>query len=114
MRYLLIIFITLSFYSSIAQITFQETIGIIYYREQLRDIIQTFEGGYVVAGATQSIGAGTHYDAYLVKLNENGTAVWGKSFGETAIDRIDCVRQTSDSGFITCGALAGQELTSGH
>ncbi|MGZ3943096.1 MAG: hypothetical protein ACXVOH_14185, partial [Bacteroidia bacterium] len=43
-------------------------------------IIQTNDGGYMVAGHTSSFGAGAT-DTYLMRLNTNGDTLWTKTFG---------------------------------
>ena len=48
---------------------------------------QAPDGGYVVAGLTNSIGAGS-FDAWLVKTNASGTLEWENTFGGTGDDRF--------------------------
>jgi uncharacterized delta-60 repeat protein len=70
-------------------------------------IQQTSDGGYVVAGETQSFGAGD-WDVWILKLNENGTVQWQKTYGGKKLDTTsaDPIQQTSDGGYIVCGRTA--------
>jgi len=43
-------------------------------------IQQTIDGGYIVAGFSDSFGAGNG-DFYIIKLNKNGSKEWEKTFG---------------------------------
>jgi parallel beta-helix repeat protein len=66
------------------------------------DIIQTTDGDFLLAGATESFGAGDR-DMWLVKTDENGTMKWNQTYGETGTDYASELLQTTDGGF----ALAG-------
>lgn len=65
-------------------------------------IQQTSDGGYIVAGTTLSYGKGS-YDVWVLKLDESGTVVWQKTYGDTGDDRAYSVQQTSDGGYIVAG-----------
>jgi hypothetical protein len=71
-------------------------------RDQGWSVIQTVDGGYAIAGITDSFGAG-NWDAYLVKTDASGNMLWNKTYGGTGDDRTYSVIQTSDGGY----ALAG-------
>ena len=70
-------------------------------------IEQTKDGGYIVAGTTSSFGEGS-YDLWILKLDQNGTVVWDKTYGgkdeEGEYFRHIPIKQTSDGGFIVAGS----------
>jgi len=70
--------------------------------EQLSCIVQTIDGGYALAGCTESFGAG-EYDFWLVKTDSAGNMQWNQTYGGTNDDRSVSVVQTDDGGY----ALAG-------
>jgi len=71
-----------------------------------KDIIysvqQTADGGYILAGYTDSYGAGTD-DAWLIKTDATGTEQWSQTFGGSNWDMIYSVQQTTDGGYILAG-----------
>jgi predicted secreted protein len=71
-------------------------------------LVQTSDGGYALAGWTNSFGAGG-YDFWLVKTDSNGNMQWNKTYGGTSDDVAYALVQTSDGGY----ALAGLTNNSG-
>ncbi len=63
---------------------------------------QTADGGYIMAGYTDSFGAGL-YDQYLVKTDDEGTEQWSRAFGGTGRDYANAVVETEDGGYLTAG-----------
>jgi hypothetical protein len=70
-------------------------------------VIQTSDGGYVVAGYTMSSGAGKA-DAWIVKTDSCGNQQWNRTYGGAEFDWASCVVQTADGGY----AIAGSTNTS--
>ncbi|PWL29424.1 MAG: hypothetical protein DCO96_06580 [Fluviicola sp. XM-24bin1] len=71
-------------------------------------IIQTNDGGYIVAGYTNSNDGDVSnnnggQDFWIVKLDDLGNITWEKSLGGTSGDRAYCIRQTNDGGYIVAG-----------
>ena len=66
---------------------------------------QTTDGGYIMAGRTDSYGNGAS-DFYLVKTNSNGDFLWDKTYGGDLDDRAFTAMETSDGGFIIGGYTA--------
>jgi len=65
-------------------------------------LIQTSDGGYVIAGYTISFGAGGR-DVYVVKLDANGNLQWTKTIGGKNDDAGLSLIQTSDGGYTIAG-----------
>jgi hypothetical protein len=66
----------------------------------------TADGGFVVAGGTESFGAGAT-DAWVFKLDGNGNVVWQWTFGGTGTDSANAVHPTTDGGYIVAGSMSG-------
>ncbi len=71
--------------------------------EVAHDVLQTRDGGYVLAGYTTGVGAGG-YDAYLVKTDAAGTVLWQRTYGGALGDWARSVQETSDGGLVLAGA----------
>ena len=66
-------------------------------------LIQTADGGFALAGRTNSFGAGEG-DFWLVRSDENGDSLWSRSFGGEGDDSCSSLIRTAHGGF----ALAGR------
>jgi hypothetical protein len=78
--------------------------------DDANSVIQTDDGGYVVAGISGSTDGdvtGNHGgdDCWIVKLDSSGNVVWQRSLGGTANDGASSVVQSRDGGYVV-GAYA--------
>ncbi|MBN1837763.1 MAG: hypothetical protein JW820_18035, partial [Spirochaetales bacterium] len=65
----------------------------------------TTDGGYVIAGETDSLGA-SPCDVWLLKTDADGIEQWSRTYGPSIYDSGRCVRQTPDQGFVIAGVTA--------
>ena len=65
-------------------------------------IVQTTDGGFAVAGVTDSYGAGNN-DFLFLKLNPDGSLAWARTYGGTGTDEAHSIVQTADGGFAVAG-----------
>ena len=73
-------------------------------------IQQTADGGYIVAGFTESIGAGGR-DVYIIKLDGSGERVWEKTFGGILDDEALSIHQNKDKSYTFAGYIGSGNAT---
>lgn len=71
-------------------------------------IQKTSDGGYILAGTTNSNDGDVHgnhgtSDIWIIKLTSNGSAQWKKCFGGADLDEAKSIQQTTDGGYIVAG-----------
>jgi uncharacterized delta-60 repeat protein len=67
-----------------------------------KSILQTDDGGYLLAGYTNSFGSGD-YDYWVVKTDAQGNELWNRTYGGDSSDVCVAAVKTLDGGY----ALAG-------
>jgi len=70
--------------------------------DKASSIQPTADGGYVVAGDTSSKGAGNS-DAWILKLDIDGSLEWDETFGGDEYDEANSIQQTRDLGYVVAG-----------
>ncbi|MDR6809464.1 hypothetical protein J2Y45_000217 [Dyadobacter sp. BE34] len=77
--------------------------------DYLADIRQTSDGGYILAGSSQSNASGDKkennvgQDAWIVKLSSSGSIEWESTIGGDSGDDAQSIVQTADGGYIFVG-----------
>ncbi len=70
--------------------------------DEAYSVLETGDGGIVIAGVTSSYGAGSR-DMWLIKTDADGVPLWTRTHGGTGSDGAWSVSRTSDDGFILAG-----------
>jgi len=75
--------------------------------------IQSSDGGYAVAGRTNSLGAGG-FDMWFLKTDVAGNMLWNKTYGGTGTEQANAMIKTVDGGYAMFGpttsfAIGGQD-----
>lgn len=63
---------------------------------------ETDDGGFILAGYTESFGAGKK-DIALIRTDSDGNELWFKTFGKEKDDICGALHQTDDGGFLIAG-----------
>ena len=99
---------------SLGNIQWENTVGGLMV-DRLNAIQQTFDGGYICGGTSDSDISGDKLensrgidDFWVIKLDMNGSLQWQKTIGGNDYDLLHCLRQTMDGGYI-CG---GESISS--
>jgi len=96
--------------TSTGNIQWQKCIGG-FYGDCLKTIDQTLDGGYIVAGYTNSNGGDGDvvgpnrgwYDWWIVKISATGNIQWSKRLGGENDDKVFSIQPTTDGGYISAG-----------
>jgi|GEM_PF-2756945 len=73
-------------------------------------ICATTDGGCVVAGLTNSYGAGGS-DMYVLRIDSDGDTLWTRTFGGPQNDLGNSIIQSSDGGFVITGSYGGLSIS---
>ncbi len=72
--------------------------------DEAHAVQQTSDGGYIVAGHTESAQESGNYDVWILKLDSRGNITWQKTYGGSGIDDAWAIQQTRDRGYIVAGS----------
>ncbi len=68
-------------------------------------VAETSDGGFIVAGGTESFGPST--DVYLLRVDSLGNVVWEKTYGDYMFDELAIwTSEMTDGGFIVGGTAS--------
>ncbi len=62
----------------------------------------TSDGGFIIAGFTNSYGAGSN-DGYLIKTDASGNTQWTQTYGDAGYQELRAIVQTADGGYACVG-----------
>jgi uncharacterized repeat protein (TIGR01451 family) len=90
--------------------------------DRLVEIIKTNDGGYILAGYSNSAIGGEKsintfggYDYWIIKINAQGDIIWQKVYGGTNSELLHMAKQTADGNFILVGTsnsgISGNKTT---
>ncbi|MCY7411260.1 MAG: hypothetical protein LH473_13390 [Chitinophagales bacterium] len=79
-------------------------------KDELVCINQTKDGGYIIGGNTSAGISGDKsqatwgdQDYWIIKIDSLGNKEWDKDFGTSNFDKLNCVQQTNDGGYLIGG-----------
>ena len=72
------------------------------HKDVCNSVIQTTDGGYILAGFTESFGAGER-EMWLVRTDSDGDSLWSRTLGGEGWDECHSVIQTLDGGYALGG-----------
>lgn len=93
-------------------VEWEKTFGGIY-RDELRSLIKTKDGGFLIGGTSNSPNSGTKMednfgqgDFWIIKLDKNGNELWQRTIGGDKDDRLSTLIETASGHYIAGGSSA--------
>lgn len=82
--------------------------------DEARAIVVSNDGNYLIVGDTRSADVDVSQnsgsaDLWLIKITENGTLIWEKTFGGSSFDVGRAIVKTQDNDFIIAGSSRSQD-----
>ncbi len=71
--------------------------------EEMEGLAATPDGGFLVAGTTDSFGEADTGDGLVVKVASDGRVAWARTYGGPADDMLIDIQPTADNGAIAAG-----------
>jgi hypothetical protein len=97
------------------------------HHEELIDIRETADHGFIIAGNALSDSSGDiteptrgagYNDYWMVKTDSAGNIAWNKRFGGNYVDLLTCIIQTNDGGYLLGGTslspISGDKSENNH
>ena len=84
-----------------------------WWNDEAYSLVETSDGGYALAGSTQSPGTGS-VNCWLLKTDGYGNIMWNHTYGGDLVDLAYSLIATSDGGYAAAGAWCIRMLESGH
>ena len=75
--------------------------------EYASKVVKALDGGYLIAGWTESFGAGGR-DSWIVKTDSQGNMQWNKTSGGVTYDYFFSLLTTADGGYIATRSIQDQ------
>ncbi|MFX1286068.1 MAG: hypothetical protein ACFFB5_20660 [Promethearchaeota archaeon] len=88
---------------NIIQIQLNQTFGGLE-RDFGSSVIQTVDGGFLIAGSTDSYSSKENLDMWLVKTNTSGYVEWNQTYDLSLYDLVSDLIQTIDQNFLLIGS----------
>lgn len=90
--------------NTLGNMQWNETYAATYF-DTANSVVQTNDGGYIIAGST---GDGLSGDAYLVKTDASGNQLWNRIYEEESVDsEFYSVIETRDGRYVLAGDVGG-------
>ena len=79
------------------------TFGGTFSDDRAKSVLQTLDGGYLIAGSTSACRDNCTDDVWLIKVNPQGQEQWNLTLGGIGDEEMVFVRQTADGGYVLIG-----------
>ncbi len=93
--------LSVMYFDKTGKLIWHKIYGFEYYDEG-NAVTMTKSGGFMIAGATNSMGKGD-YDTYVIALDKKGSLIWSKLYGERNRDIAHAISRTSDGAIVIVG-----------
>ncbi len=68
-------------------------------------VLETTDGGYIIAGTKNIIDSLDHNDVYILRLDSEGNELWFKTYGGEYSVQGSSICQANDGGFLIAGSI---------
>ena len=89
----------------------EPVLGATGYGDAGRDVAQTFDGGYIVVGYTESYGWYGGKDVWVIKTDSSGEIEWDMALGGGGNEIGYSVVEAPDGGYVVAGSASFEDST---